>query len=219
MYIEDLYELRDSIEEQEKARKQEVLNKIKEAQDRVAKKDELIKELLFERNLIFDNFLNIINKDLHNSSFNIFGGYVDNFLWKAWMWSCNKDNLNEKLKKEELTKEEYKSYKRFFEISTKEVKDAFFGDLKDDVKFKQITMYWTTGYDFTYTYKDQEIIIFIPLFYADDEHTLYDTLSGYRVNYKENEVVLGWICGGLDYKEVAKKFQEWLKNESWKREN
>lgn len=216
----NIHELCDKIEKQEEeTKKQELLNEIKKAQDRIAKKDELIKELQFERNLIFKDFLYIIDKDLHGSSFNIFGGYVDDFLWKAWMWSCNKDNLNEKLKKEELTKEEYKSYKRFFEISTKEVKDAFFGDLKDDIKFKQITMYWTTGYDFTYTYKDQEIIIFIPLFYADDEHTLYDTLSGYRVNYKENEVVLGWICGGLDYKEVAKKLQEWLKNESWKREN
>ncbi len=176
MNIDDLYELRDSIEEQEKAKKQEVLDKIKKAQDRIAKKDELIKELLFERSLIFNNFLDIINKDLHDSSFNIFGGYIGDFLWKSWMWSCNKDNLNEKLKKEELTKEEYKSYKQLFEISTKEVKNAFFGDLKDDVKFKKIMMYWTTGYDFIYTYKDQEIMIYIPLFCANDENTLYDTL-------------------------------------------
>ena len=217
MDIETLYELRESIEKQEESRKQEVLDKIKEAQDRIAKKDELIKELQFERDLIFKDFLGIVNKDLHDSSFNIFGGYVDNFLWKAWMWSCNKDRLNEELKKEELKKEEYKSYKLFFEISTKEVKNAFFGDLEDDVKFKEITMYWTTGYEFTYTYKNQEITIFIPLFYADDKNNLYNTLRGYRVNYKESEHCQGWICGGLDYKEVGKQLQEWLKKEAWKK--
>lgn len=214
MNIEDLYVLRDNIEKEEEARKQEVLNEIKKAQDRVDKKDELIKELMFERNLIFNDFLNIVNKDLHDSYFNLFRGVVDNFLWKAWMWSCNKDSLDEKLKKKELTKKEYELYKLSFEMSTKEVKEAFFGDLKDDVKFKEITMYWTTGYEFTYTYKDQEITIFIPLFHADDENTLYDTLRGYRVHYKESEHCQSWVCGGLDYKEVGKTLQEWLKNES-----
>lgn len=219
MNIDDLYELRDNIEKQQEAKKQELLDKIKQAQDRVAKKDELIKELLFERNLIFNDFLGIVNKDLRDSYFNLFRGCVDDFLWKAWMWSCNKDKLDKKLKKEELTKEGYKTYKLFFEISTKDVKNAFFGNLKDDVKFKSIIMSWTTGYEFTYTYKDQEIIIFIPLFRANDENTLYDTLRGYRVNYKESEHCEGWICGGLDYKEVGKTLQEWLKNESWKKES
>lgn len=56
MNIDDLYELRDNIEKQQEDMKQEVLAKIKKAQDRINKKDELINELQFERNLIFNNF-------------------------------------------------------------------------------------------------------------------------------------------------------------------
>lgn len=205
------------MEAEEQAKKQELLDSIKQAQDRLAKKDETIKELQFERDLIFGNFLNIINERLRLSPFNIFYGFKEEIFWKAWRWSHYKEAVKAELEKGEITEDEYKNHKTCFELTTRTVKEKFFGDLKDKVKFKEIIRNWTVGYDFTYTYKKQEITIFVPTFYADEKTYEY-VLNGYRANYKESEYVQGYICSGLDYKEVAKKLQEWLLAERWKKD-
>ena len=95
------------------------------------------------------------------------------------------------------------------------VSDYFFGELKDKVKFKEIIKNWTVGYDYIYTYKDQEVNILIPVFHADDKDYGY-ALDGYRAGYKESECVQGYIANDLDYKKVAEKLQDWLINEKWK---
>ena len=95
------------------------------------------------------------------------------------------------------------------------VSDYFFDKLKDDVVFKEIIKNWTVGYDYIYTYKGQEISIFIPIFHADIKDYCY-ALDGYSAGYKERECVQGYIANGLDYKEVAKKLQDWLINEKRK---
>ena len=97
------------------------------------------------------------------------------------------------------------------------VKDKFFGDLKDKVEFKEIIQSWTVGYDYIYTYKNQEVSIFIPVFHADIKDYCY-ALVGYRAGYKESEHVHGYIASGLEYKEVAEKLQDWLINEKWKKQ-
>ena len=64
-------------------------------------------------------------------------GFTDDLFWKAWRWSQFRDKVEEELKKGELTKEEYKSHKTCFDLTTSIVKEKFFGDLKDLVKFKE----------------------------------------------------------------------------------
>ena len=66
-----------------------------------------------------------------------------------------------------------------------------------------------------YTYKKQEISIFIPIFHADDKDYYY-ALNGYSANYKESEHCQGYIANSLEYTEVAEKLQDWLINEKWK---
>jgi hypothetical protein len=202
-------------EDREKKEKQDLLDKIKKVQDRLANKDKAIEELQYERNLIFGNLCSIISNDLRNSAFNIFRGFTSDMFWKAWRWSCHKDTVDKELEKGDLTQEEYKSHKTAFDMTVSIVKSKFFGDLKDKVKFKGIIMSWTVGYDYIYTYKKQEISIFIPVFHADDKD-YYCALSGYRANYKESEYCSGYICNDLDYKKVAEKLQDWLINEKWK---
>lgn len=208
--------LYDSWEAEEEAKKQALLDEIKQAQDRIAAKDKAIKELQFERKLIFNNFLSIINEKLRFSSFNLFYGFNDDMFWKAWKWCNYQDDLKKNLDKGELTKDEYEQHKICFDVTVNSVQDNFFGELKKEVKFKQIIMNWTTGYEYIYTYKDQEILIFIPLFSADEKNW-HEALGGYRVNYKESECCNGWVCGGLDYKKVAKELQDWMLAEGWKR--
>ena len=201
-------------ESQEKKEKQELLDKIKKVQDRLANKDKTIEELQYERNLIFGNLCSIISNDLRNSVFNIFRGFTSDICWKALRWCHYKDNIDEDLANGELTKDEYKQYEVCFNLTVGRISEYFFGKLKDEAKFKEIIKNWAVGYDYVYTYKDQEITIFIPNFLAD-ETTWHTVLDGYRVNYKESEYFSGFVCSGLDYKKVAKELQEWMLAEGW----
>lgn len=201
-------------ESQEKKEKQELLDKIKKVQDRLNNKDKAIEELQYERNLIFGNLCSIISNDLRNSVFNIFRGFTSDICWKAWRWCHSKDNVDEELANGKLTKDEYDKYKSCFDLTIRRISDCFFGKLKDEVKFKEIIRNWTVGYDYVYTYKDQEISIFIPIFHADIKDYCY-ALDGYRAGYKESEYCNGFVCGGLDYKKVAKELQEWMLAEGW----
>ena len=210
-------ELDAYFENKEKKEKQELLDKIKKVQDRLANKDKTIEELQYERNLIFDNLCSIISNDLKNSVFNIFREFTSDICWKAWRWCHYKDNVNEELTNGKLTKDEYEQYKACFDMTVRLVSDYFFGKLKDEVKFKEIIRNWTVGYDYIYTYKGQEISIFIPIFHADIKDYCY-ALDGYRAGYKESEYVRGYITSSLDYKEVAEKVQDWLINEKWKKQ-
>ena len=202
-------------ENQEKKEKQELLDKIKKVQDRLNNKDKAIEELQYERDLIFGNLCNIISNDLKNSVFNIFRDFTSDICWKAWRWCQRKDNIDEELANGKLTKDEYDKHKACFDMTVSLVGDYFFGELKDKVKFKEIIKNWTIGYNYVYTYKDQEISIFIPIFHADIKDYCY-ALTGYKAGYKESEHVQGYIASGLDYKEVAEKLQDWLINEKWK---
>ena len=202
-------------ENQEKKEKQELFDKIKKVQDRLNNKDKAIEELQYERNLIFDNLCNIISNDLRNSVFNIFRGFTSDLCWKAWRWCHYKNDIDEELTKGKLTKDEYEQYKTCFDMAVSRISNYFFGKLKDELIFKEIVKNWTTGYDYVYTYKDQEISIFIPIFHADIKDYIY-ALDGYRASYKESEYVRDYITSSLDYKEVAEKVQDWLINEKWK---
>ena len=202
-------------ENQEKKEKQELLDKIKKVQDRLDSKDRVIEELQYERDLIFGNLCNIISNDLRNSIFNIFREFTSDICWKAWRWCHCKDNVDEELANGKLTKDKYEQYKACFDMTVSRVSDCFFDKLKDEVIFKEIIKNWAVGYDYVYTYKGQEISIFIPIFHADIKDYIY-ALDGYRASYKESEYIRDYITSSLDYKEVAEKVQDWLINEKWK---
>ena len=204
-------------ENQEKKEKQELLDKIKKVQDRLNNKDKAIEELQYERDLIFGNLCNIISNDLRNSVFNIFRGFTSDICWKAWRWCHYKDSIDEELANGKLTKDEYEQYKACFDMTVSRISDYFFGKLKDELIFKKIVKNWTAGYDYVYTYKGQEISIFIPIFHADIKDYCY-ALDGYRASYKKSEYVRVYITSSLDYKEVAEKVQDWLINEKWKKQ-
>ena len=202
-------------ENQEKKEKQELLDKIKKVQDRLDSKDRVIEELQYERDLIFGNLCNIISNDLRNSIFFFFLEFTSDICLKAWRWCHCYVNVDEDLANGKLTKDEYEQYKACFDMTVSRVSDCFFDKLKDEVIFKEIIKNWAVGYDYVYTYKGQEISIFIPIFHADIKDYIY-ALDGYRASYKESEYVRDYITSSLDYKEVAEKVQDWLINEKWK---
>lgn len=202
-------------EAEEAAKKQALLDKIDLVKTRIANKDKAIEELQYERKLVFNDLCNIISEELRMSAFNIFMGFGPDIFRKAWRWNQHRETVEKELADGTLTKDEYKSHKTAFDATVSIVKDKFFGDLKDKVKFKEIIMSWTSGYDYIFTYKKQEIQIFIPLFHADEKDWQY-ALLGYRASYKESDICNTWLFTNLDYKEVANKLQEWMLAEGWK---
>lgn len=210
--------LRARFDAEEAAKKKALLDKIELIKTRMTNKDKAIEELKYERDLIFGDLRSVISNDLCRSSFNLFMGYNSDMLWKAWRWSSRKSIVDEELKNGDITNDEYHQHEFCFDFTTNTVRRKFFGEFTDEVEFKEIIMAWTIGYDFVYRYKDQEITIFIPVFHADEKDWEY-ALIGYRAKYRESEYVDEGICSGLEYKEVAAKLQDWMRNEGWKKEN
>lgn len=187
----------------------DLLNDIQRIRERMTRKEREIEELTYERNLIMNHLCSqLIEKDLRTSYFNIFRYNNEDLLIEA----CNYNSHKKELKGKAL-----KDYKNSFDYAVNRVMEVFFGSLKDEVKFKNICMYRPlTGYDFIYIYKNIEIEIFIPTFIAD-EKTYKEALSGYRICYQKSEFCRDLLFNGLDYKEIAKKLQTWIKEEGWKK--
>ena len=59
-------------EDQEEREKKFIVDEIKSRQDKLAKKDEEISNLQYERNLILLDVIGTINNDLRNSGWNLF---------------------------------------------------------------------------------------------------------------------------------------------------
>ena len=204
------------VDNQEEVEKKFILDEINLRLDRLAKKEEKIKTLEYEKNLILNDICAAINTDLRNSRWNLFSYFNVDIFWKAWKYCHYKEDL---VKNKEIKKDEYRTYESSFGYTKDHVARIFFGDdLKDVVTFKTIMKYWETGYEYVFNYKDQEITIFIPTFMCDQK-TYEDMLNGYHASYRESESCTCWITHDLDYHKVAQRLQEWLKNEEWKKKD
>ena len=199
----------------EEDKKKFILDQIQLRKDRLAEKEKAIENLTYERDLVFNDLCNVIKSDLGNSSFNIFYGLNDDIFWKAWKYENYKKEFKEEVEKGEITKEEAKQYKFAFEYTVSHIREVFFDkELDKEIKFKGIIKSWIEGYDYHFTYKDVEFYVFIPNFCANKE-TWKTMLSGYRVNYEESKSCWSYVAGGLDVEQVKDKLTEWLKDESW----
>ena len=219
----DYSKLRNSLtchfENQEEIEKKFIIDEIKARQDKLEKKDEQIANLEYEKGLILSDILNTINTDLRNSSWNLFRYFDADIFWQAWRYCQHKDELKEDVKNGEMTKDDFDKSKTSFEYTKDVVQRKFFGEeFKDKVKFKEILKNWEVGYEYVFTYKKQEIQVFIPTFMCDAKTYDY-MLSGYHASYRESEVCISWITQDLDYNKVAERLQEWLRNEEWKKKD
>lgn len=204
------------LNERDEEEKTFVLEKIKLRQEVLTNKDNEIDKLQYERTLILNDICNTINIDLRNSSWNLFRFFEPNMFWKAWKYFHYKKDLDNDLKNKEITQEEYNSYKSSFGYTKDTVQRVFFGeDFKEKVEFKEVIGFWEVGYEYIFTYENQEIQIFIPNFNCDAKTYEY-MLKGYHISYRQDECCVCYIVEDLDYNKVANKLQEWMKNEEWK---
>lgn len=199
----------DNFDDREKAINIRIINELDRRKERIKLKEAAIEELKYEKDLIFNDMLSIIRNDLANSASNVFRGFDSDLYRKAWKYFWYKDNLSDS---------EKETYKGIFDFMLSIITINFFGkELEKEVIFKEVIQSWTSGYTFSFEYKDQEIQIFIPTFSTVNAENYAEIMSGYRINYRERPACYGYVCGGLDYSEVGEKLQAWMLSEGWKK--
>ena len=203
-HIFDNYML--SLEEKEKAEAEYVLNQYKDRLAKVDKKDEEIKNLTYERNLIFQDAMSIVNNDIKNSALNIFR-YMDGmFLWKAWKYHFYPNEItDDNGKVDEKKTKEYKSCLDY----AKSIIEARFFENNKKFKYSKILMYnYGAYYEFEYTYGKGTLEIAVPVFGGVNEKTYVDTMGGYAVRYVDGNVHY-LLAQGFDFDIIKKNIKAW----------
>ena len=193
-----------------------VLSEITKRQARLTQKQEAIASLQYEANLIVTDICRTIQEDLWaQPQYNMFYGFNNELFYEAWRYfnQHKKKDFKPYEDKEVKSKE-----RRSFNFVDDHLRQCIFTD-PDDAKMIECLDYcYSIGYDFTYKYKGEIIQIYIPLFQRADGKNYLDMLSGYRLKFKESEYGWGWIAGGLDYRELKTKLDDWLKERAKKQE-
>jgi hypothetical protein len=180
-----------------------VLDEIKLRQERKKKKDKLIEELNYEKDLITHDIINIIRSDLTYTKYNLFVGYNQEMFSKAWRYI----NL-----RKDADKEVKKDYKKSFDFVTHIIEENILSGNKD-FKLKEIYDYnFSQAYEFIYEYKDHKFSISIPMFANTNEKNYLQMLYGYRISHYESKHTSMQIIYGLDYTKVANDFKQWLED-------
>lgn len=197
------YKSYESVQE-EKAKY--VLDEIKLRQERKNKKDKLIEELNYEKDLITHDIINIIRSDLAYTQYNLFVGYNQEMFSKTWRY------INFKKDKNDIDKEVKKDYKKSFDFVTHIIEENILLGNKD-FKLKEIYDYsFSQAYEFIYEYKNHKFSISIPMFANTNEKNYLQMLYGYRISHYDSKHSSRQIIYGLDYTKVANEFKQWLED-------
>jgi hypothetical protein len=108
------------------------------------------------------------------------------------------------------TEEDLKSFKVSYDWFLNTVKKKI---LSNDDNFKLVQMYelnYGAGIELNYDYKDQKYAVRIPNFFNTNALNYENILEGYAILKIEGNC-LSEVINGLDYQEVAMKFQALLK--------
>ena len=142
--------------------------------------------------------LDNIKINLNNSCYNLFEGFNSDCLREAWLFKTNKEQ-NEEI--EDTYNFVLHRINHFM--------------LKDNPDFKliEIIMYnYGEGYEFVYQYKNSKVQIFIPLFERATSENYPLFLNGYSFHIYENEYSIKQVFNDINYKKIAEKIEEWVKN-------
>lgn len=176
---------------------------------RVAKlntKNEAIKNLQYEADLIQNDIINCIRCDLSNSRNNIFWGVSDNIMYHAWLYGKESEKS-----KEWEDKEYYEKCKTAYKYVLDVIKTKFLKGI-DNINFKEICMYGYggDGYDFTYDINGINIEIYVPNFTQTNSKNYSEMLNGYIVRYEESPSCWDWISGGFDVEKIHQDLVDFI---------
>lgn len=166
------------------------LKEIEENTNRIAKKEEQIKELSFEKKLIQEDLIQKV-KYLENAFEIRFTAYKEKKFNSAWCYYYSK-NIE--------LKNDYEDIKKLLEY-------IFFDSNEDYFKLTKILVFgFGWAYDFYYQYEgDKEIMIRIPMFNKANEDNLYYLLQGYSLYKVVSETRYDQIISSFNVKEIKEK--------------
>ena len=200
MKLEGLDEFILQQEYEEKLKAQNILSQIQIRQERKNNKLKLIEELNYEKDLITNDIVGIIQRDLDCSQYNLFKGFGADVFWKVWKFSCYQDTLTKKDKEE---------FKFLYEYILSVIKEKILLNNNDFELTKITDSCFARHYVFEYLYKNQQIHIYIPMFSHTDSDNYPEMLEGYKI-YHVQKYHYNTIAYGLDYDKVANDLKEWI---------
>lgn len=201
-------------EDSENVIKEYILKEIKNRQDKLAKKEEEIANLIYEKDLIKEDILNSIRNELNGSAWNAFRGFKPELLENAHRWgnhSKDKDYWSEWSKSKKKCEEHKKDCKTSFEFVNNFITQNILKN-NPDYKYANEVLDWnySTSYEFAYDIHGTRIWVSIPNFSNANEKNYKEILAGYAIRYKESEHVIELLVADLDYKKVADALENWI---------
>lgn len=174
-------------------------------QNLIDEKDELIKKLNFEKTLVINNLIKLI-QDLNSSEVSLIWGANTQYFHDAWRYFHSKKEIKDEEKKKKM--------KQSYDYVIARINSVILLDNKD-FKLKKIIAY---GYDssqfsFEYEYKEQTFEITIPMFDNTTSENYKEMLSGYKVFVPTSENFWTLIIKDLDPNVVAQKLKEYIEGD------
>lgn len=190
-------------DKREKMKNDYIIEQIKGRIKKLETKNETIKNLQYEADLIQNDIISCIRYDLSNSQNNIFWGVVDDIMHRAWLYG--------KETKEWEDKEQYERCKTAYDYVLSIIKIKFLKGI-DNVNFKEICMYGYGGYayDFRYEINGINIEIYVPNFSQTNSQNYSEMLNGYAVRYEESPHSWDWISGGFDLEKIHQDLVDFI---------
>lgn len=150
-----------------------LLDKINYRQGLINEKDKIIKNLNYEKELITDDIVKLV-QSLSSSEIALCWGANNRLYHDAWYFFHHKDENYDEEKKNKL--------KNSYDLILMQIKTNILLKNKD-FKLQDISMYGYDGqgYSFYYKYKKYTFELYVPMFDLANKETYKDMLLGYRV--------------------------------------
>ena len=182
----------------ENAKALEIVNNIKNKNEKMKQKQKLIEDLKYESDLIEQDMINNIKVDLYQSSYNLFGYISASHFIDAQRYLHTDD------------KEKKKEYKPSFKLITDRIKKEILKD-NNEFKLKDISNYfYETSFEFEYKYKNHIIRIDIPMYSSAYTKNYNDLLYGYKCYLNTSEHCYELKFYDLNYKTFADKLEKYI---------
>jgi len=213
--------LEESIEEARILELSKAKYALDETQKRIemaSKKQEVIDNLTYEKNLILRDAMLAIKEDIAQSYYNVFKFFMpNNILGKAWKYSMFKNQnrlkeIEESYKKDPSEGYSLKDYKNSFDFVINTIKDRLIPDKykKESKLIEIIDSNYATTYEFTFNYKNVEFIVCIPIFENANINNYSELLNGYVLRFHESKYCVGYAFHALNPDEFKEKLEKWL---------
>lgn len=197
-----------SFEERDKAIGEYILNQFNDRLAKMAKKQEEIDNLNYEKSLIMNDAISILNQDVANSSLNIFKGMTGDLLWKAWKYCHYPKEITDDDGK--VDEKKTKEYKACYDYSRMIVENKFFNNNKK-FKFNSILMNnYGEYYEFEYTYGKETLEVAIPEFVGANAKSYMNLANGYSLRYVDG-CVHHLLTYGFDFEKIRADIDAWCK--------